>query len=319
MIYEIKDISVVIPTYNRKEDLKITLKNLSKSLKNLNEIIVVDQSKNQETKNLIESLNSKKIRYVFSKTPSITIARNLGVKKSSKDSKIICFIDDDVSIEEDYFKEVLKVFNSNKLVKAVAGYVNIPENEKESQIENMLRRLFFINFKEVNGARILSSYGNTYPSVLNKEINSHWIPGVNMCYLKSVFNEQKFDEALLGYTIAEDIDFSYRLYKKYPLGLIITPKAKLIHRVSNIEREEKKRISYINQVDHFYFQFKNLNNFTHILKFLWSLYGITILRSLNFIFNLNNKSKLKFVYYLESLYYSIINIKKIKKGKVRNF
>ena len=318
-MYETKDISVIIPTYNRKEDLKITLKSLSKNLRDLKEIIVVDQSKNQETKKLIESLNAKKLKYVFSKTPSITIARNLGVKKSSKDSKIICFIDDDVSIEGNYFKEILEVFNSNNLVKAAAGYVNIPENEKEPPIENMLRRLFFISFKEVSGARIISAYGNTYPLRLNKEINSHWIPGVNMCYLKSVFDEQKFDENLLGYTVAEDIDFSYRLYKKYPTGLIITPRAKLIHRVSNKEREESKRISYINQVDHFYFQFKNLNNFTHILKFLWSLYGITILRSLNFIFNLNNKSKLKFVYYLESLYYSIINIKKIKKGKVRNF
>ena len=197
--------------------------------------------------------------------------------------------------------------------------MNIPENEKEPPIENMLRRLFFISFKEVNGARILSSYCNTYPLILNKEINSHWLPGVNMCYLKSVFNEQKFDENLLGYTVAEDIDFSYRLYKKYPTGLIITPRAKLIHRVSNKEREEKKRISYINQVDHFYFQFKNLNNFRYIVKFFWSIIGITILRALNFMFNLNNRSKLKFIYYIESLFYSIYNLKKIKKGNVREF
>src|SRR3989344_1625974 len=112
-MYESKDISVIIPTYNRKEDLKTTLNSLSKNVKNLNEIIVVDQSKNQETKNLIESLNSKKIKYVFSKIPSITIARNLGVKKSSKNSKIICFIDDDVSIGKNYFDEIIRVFHEH--------------------------------------------------------------------------------------------------------------------------------------------------------------------------------------------------------------
>ena len=51
----LKDISMIIPTYNRAKNLKAALRSLKGFIKHLNEIIIVDQSTNKETKNLKKS------------------------------------------------------------------------------------------------------------------------------------------------------------------------------------------------------------------------------------------------------------------------
>jgi len=317
-----KDISVIIPTYNRVEDLKETFDSLKPHISKLNEILIIDQSKDDKTKKLIKNLRNKKIRYFHLGIPSITIARNFGIKNVSKDSKLICFLDDDVTPGNNYFSEIIDVFNKNQKIKAAGGYQIINLNNTFQKLENIAKKIFFLGHFEKDKARIISAYGNTYPFSLKRNLFSQWLPGVNMCYRKEIFDDgMKFDENLLGYTIAEDIDFSYRVYKKYgQQSIIITPFAKIAHRASPVERYPTKRMSYVNQIDHFYFYFKNLNrNLKEKLIFAWSLFGITILRLGNLILKPNKINFLKFIYYIESLSYCILNIKKIKNGKLRDF
>ncbi len=317
--FKIKDISVIIPTYNRADELRITLKSLLKFSKQLNEIIIVDQSKTPDTKNLVKFLKNKKIKYLFSGTPSITIARNLGVKNSLNSSKIICFLDDDVTIFDNYFPEILRVFNEYPEARAAAAKDPSAWTGKPSKFMNLIRRIFFLGYYEYNRARIVSAYGNTYPINLQKTIVAEWIPGVNMVYKKSVFSEQKFDENLLGYAVAEDTGFSYSLHMKHPNTIFITPYAKLIHRVSQVAREPTRRLAYINQVDHFYFNFKNLNrNIAQRLIFIWSLFGISLLRTLSLL-TLKKSNYLKFKFFSQSLFYCLRNLDKIKRGRVREF
>lgn len=319
-MYELKNISVIIPTYNRAKDLEATLESLSGYLKKIHEVIIVDQSKNQETRSLINKLKNKKIKYVFSEIPAITIARNVGVKNSNKKNKIICFLDDDVTVVKGYFEEIVGIFNKYGAV-GVSSYNTIPEELKQKNLERVFSKIFFIGCHEnKEQAKILSAYGNTYPLKLTKIINSQWLPGVNMCYLKEIFEEQRFDENLLGYTIAEDIDFSYRLWKKYPNKLFITPFARVEHRISLIEREPTERMAFINQIDHFYFNFKNMNeNLLQRIIFIWSLIGISILRPLKFIITRGGNDYLKMKFYYKSLFYCLRNLDKIKAGKLREF
>jgi GT2 family glycosyltransferase len=319
-MYLERDISVVIPTYNRPDDLKQTLDVLLKRSKILNEIVIVDQSIDDRTKKLIDSFKNKKLKYVFSKIPSITIARNVGVKNSSKRSKLIFFIDDDVSVSDNFFKEVLKVFNEHKEAKGVAAQYVVNNIKTTNFIEDFAKKIFFLSFPEKNRARMVSAYGNTYPAVLTKVINVEWFPGVNMAYKREIFSEQHFDENLLGYTLAEDIDFSYRLFKRYPSGVFMTPFAKLLHRESTVERYPTEKMSFINQIDHFYFYFKNLNHgFFDKIKFLWALFGIFILRTAKLVFQPDKISYLKLKYFVASLFYCFTHISDIKRGHLRLF
>lgn len=305
-MYSLKDISVVIPTYNRSAEVKETLKHLSPFLNDLREIIIVDQSKDNLTKKILEKIRSENLRYIYSAKPSITIARNLGVKRSSAKSKIICFLDDDVSIDKKYFAEILNIFNTFPEAKGAAGFETIKKKRRADNIENLIKRIFRLGFIDKDNFRVVSAYGNTSPQSLFKIIRVSWIPGVNMIYKKEVFKEQKFDENLLGYTVAEDIDFSYRLSKRYPRSIFVTPFAKFIHRVSQIERAETRRLSYINQVDHFYFNFKNMNKtLKEKIIFFWAILGISIFRVAKYTSSLEikDKKKLEFFFFLFTILY----------------
>jgi len=311
-------ISVIIPTYNRASEIEATLSSLLLFLDNIQEVIIVDQSTNNKTKKLIEKMQNKKIKYVYSKIPSIPIARNIGVSHISKKTQLICFLDDDVSIFKGYFEEIRKVFEENSEAKLVAGWISSPEHTK---LENLLKKLFFLGYLEnKDSARIISVYGNTYPRKLTKTTNVQWTPGVNMCFKRDVFDEQKFDENFLGYALGEDIDFTYRLWKKYPKGVFLTPNARIIHRASQIERKPTEVLSYINQVDHFYFYFKNLrDSLKYRLLFFWNIFGISILRIAQFLLKPNKDNGLKLKFFFKSLFYCIKNSNKIKKGILRDF
>ena len=321
-MYQIKDISVVIPTYQRASEVEATLRSLAPLAGKLQEVIIVDQSKDGSTKKLISKFNGKNIKYLFSKTPSITIARNLGVAHSSLKSKVICFLDDDVDINRNYFLKIIEMFNKNHEALAVAGVddTSYTGKNKHGKFYRLMSKIFFLGHFEKDEARVISSYGNTYPLNLQKVINAEWIPGLNMAYKKEVFKEQQFDENLLGYTVAEDIDFSYNLNRRRPGSIFITPYAHLVHRASKLSRNPTKRLAYINQVDHFYFNFKNLNRtLKEKLVFVWSLLGIALLRIGDFVVRQDQMTKLKLAYFFESLLYCINNLEKIREGKLREF
>lgn len=320
--YSEKDISVVIPTYNRAPELKITLNALKPFLKSLGEVVVVDQSTSNESKKVVLKFKSKKIKYIFSKTPSITIARNLGVKKSSKKTKIICFIDDDVSPHDSYFKEILKVYQEIPSAKAAAGYVPHESSiDKENAIEQLARRIFLLGGRlKANDSSIVSSYGNRYPKKITGVIKADWFPGDNMSFKKKIFEKIQCDENLLGYTVAEDIDISYRVSQIFPNSVFITPHAKITHRYSPQARYPTARLAYLNQVDHFYFNFKNLNrNLYEKLAFAWSLTGITALRILQLAKTRKEEDALKLKFYFSSLFYCVKNLESIRQGNVRDF
>jgi DUF2075 family protein len=50
------------------------------------------------------------------------------------------------------------------------------------------------------------------------------------------FSEFSFDENLMGYAYMEDLLFSHSVFQKYPNSLLITPKAKCIHKLSKTAR-----------------------------------------------------------------------------------
>ena len=316
MKYRLQDISVVIPTFNRKEDLEITLRSFIRNIKQLEEVLIIDQSPNKKTKNLIDSLKNKKIKYYRSSVTSLTMARNFGVSNISGTSKIIIFLDDDVSLEKDYFQNIIQVFNSHPQSLGVSGYYLPADNT--TTIEQKLRKIFFIEHLEENSCKVLSAYCAVYPSTLNRTIDAHWLPGFNMAFKKEVFEKELFDENLSKYALGEDFDFSYRIYKRYGGRLFLTPKAKLTHRVSNIGRYPSKKISYMNQINHSYINFKNFNqNFNEKIRFLWCIFGIGILRSLKFFITRKNIDWLKLRFYAESLFFCLIHLKEIREGRLK--
>ena len=285
MKYKSKDVSIVIPTYNRSEDLKITLDSIMWLSNKPGEILVIDQSDNNRIRELCRKY--KGIRYLKSSPPSITIGRNTGMKNSNKKTKIILFLDDDVILDKEYLDKILEIYNRFKNAKGVAAFWsarNLLDFNEWSSYKKLgfytvqfVKKLFFLGHFEKRKIRITGVFGNNYAINSNKILNAEWLKGMNMSYKKEVFNKLKFDENLLGYTVVEDISFSYQLNKLFPNSLYITPFAKIQHRFSQKERHDVRKMMFVNLIDHFYLFYKMFNNrFIDKTKFIWSLTGIIL-------------------------------------------
>lgn len=310
-------ISIVIPTYNRVRELEDCLGSIIFQTIAPYEIIIVDDSIDNNIKNLIDIKNDvfqkKKISLHYiknNKERSLTIARNIGVQFAKGD--IILFLDDDVILERNYIEEIIKIYKTKSEALGVQGHItNLPK------IHNITasQKIFFKARLEKNICRILPSLQTIYPNILTEVISCEWMSGSNCSYKRKIFDEFQFDEQLKRYSYAEDVDLSYRVNKKYPGSLFITPTARLIHNVSQTGRLPTKGLYIMKHTYTFYLFNKIINQtLTNKMIFMWHKIGLMVDASKS-LFPKPSKLKIYELYYIILAYYICIKYyKRIKSG-----
>ena len=320
-----KDMAIVIATYNRHEEVERTLKIMKKNRNVPKIIFIIDQSKDGKTKGIVKSYSSSlPVHYVLLKTPSSSIAKNIGINKSKKaGAKLILIVDDDVDLNLGYLNTMLYEFNSNpELMGATAS--DVPENYKLHSLKNILANIyfkfFFLPHKEDHKFRMLSPYGNTSSPIVNKTISdAAWLLGFNMCYRAEVFRDYKMPESR-GYNVLEDIDSSYYTFKKYGSGsLAVLPSGLVWHRFSPTARYEEKKRIFVNHEDHFYFYYTYFKSSLDTFKFYWSILGILIGNSFRLISKPKKENYLHLKYIIQAIAYCYKHRNEIKNGKLRKF
>lgn len=299
-------ICVIIPTLNRLDDLKITLNSISLQKRIPKQIIIIDQSDNDLIKNYVKSL-SLPILYLFQKEKSSARARNKGIKCAKGD--IVCFLDDDVLLDKNYFSELERLFK-NKKINGVMGDP-FPESNFIQIIKNFVSRLFnsiFFNDNLFKKFCVTGVFGTGSFVIKPKKeyVHCEWFWGCNMSFRKSILEEFQFDNKFLKYSIREDGDLSNRIYKKYPGTLIFSPKLKLIHFASAVARLpnlEKTKMAWVN------YTYIYLKNNKIDIKYYWSCTG-QLLKSL-----LRGGPK-SFSIELRSFKFTLKHLNKIKSGDI---
>ena len=120
-------LSLVIATYNRAEQLMVTLGSVAmQSAEPATwECIVVDNNSTDDTQQRVEAfaLEHKKvnIRYVFEQKQGLSHARNAGIAASQGD--IIAFIDDDERIVEEFITAYIELFDRHPDAMAAGGKI----------------------------------------------------------------------------------------------------------------------------------------------------------------------------------------------------
>jgi len=319
-----KDVCLVIATYNRPDDVERTLKSLIKNENVPGKIIIIDQSKDDRTKNAVEALKIKlPVEYIFCKTLSADISMNIGIRKARNKFKIILTSGDDVDFLKGYMKEMLTEFNNDSKVMAIGG-MNAAEkydfNKYGNKMANLFLKLAFLPYRADHKFKITGPYGHTDSPIIKRRINdAQWIPGFNMAARSEVYKEYLWPE-IPGYNVLDDIDSSYVIYKKYGSGsLVISPKCKTLHRHSMVERYVEKKRIFVNHEDHFAFYYLHFNNFIGTIKLLWSINGIIIGNLMRVIAKPNKNNLLGLVYNVEGILCAYKNRKKINKKKYRSF
>lgn len=319
-------VTTIIPTYNRVKEIEETLNSLIIQTTLPKEIIIVDDSDDDKIENLIEyrkkEFEEKEIilKYIRNKKEkSLTIARNVGIENAVGD--IILFLDDDVDLDKDYIKEILKVYEKYPNALCVQGYIT---NVKFSKFWNRIHKILFSGYLEKNKCKVLPSTYTIYPYPLDKIISCEYLSGSNQSFKQEVFQNFKYNENLKRYSYKEDVDFSYNVFKKYPNSLYITPYAKLIHKVSEEGRLPNKMAIQMMQIYTFYFFYKNIDQtLKNKLIFLWNRIGyltVNLLISIGSFIKRRSKSGLIEVKYAVGGYVKCLrNLQKIKKGDLEFF
>ena len=143
------EISVIICTRNRDEMIVDVLKSLKDQTleKKQYEVLIIDQSTNEKTQELMKKYND--FKYTKLNSRGVSISRNEGIKQAQGD--ILVFIDDDILFDENYLSIILDCFKkSNHPPEMIGGKTHIKFlGEKPDWIEgNLLGILAHSDFGE---------------------------------------------------------------------------------------------------------------------------------------------------------------------------
>ena len=107
-------ISFIIPTYNAEKTIQNTINSILKQSETSleYEIIVVDDGSTDNTKNLIQELESnEKIKYYSKENSGVADTRNFGVQKSN--GEYIIFVDSDDYVSQNLLKDIEPYIKQN--------------------------------------------------------------------------------------------------------------------------------------------------------------------------------------------------------------
>jgi glycosyltransferase involved in cell wall biosynthesis len=271
------NVSIVVPTRNRRDDLQELLDSILNQTTFPKEVVVVDDSDEDGPRELIEKVRdhflsrgiSMKYLRVDENNRSISASRNIGAKNSSGD--IVCFLDDDVILDKDFIKQNLEVYTTCTEAKGVQGYIT--NTRFHSVFSNALNRVclaFPRDFLEPNKCR---AFPFSYPYPLTRVIECEWLVGADSSYKREIFKQFEFDENLKGFSLCEDVDLSYRIRKRFPHSLYMSPHVRLIHKNSPVARSPKKDFANILVAYPCYFFYKNVSQtLKNNLIFYWGFF-----------------------------------------------
>jgi glycosyltransferase involved in cell wall biosynthesis len=286
--------SFIIATRNRPRELHETVRSLVGQTVLPTEICIVDSSDSTPERAAIESMCRQagiKLDYHHPAPRGLTVQRNVGIDRTSGDP--VFFIDDDVWLEPTCHEEVLKEYD--RWGPELGGVRAAPTHPaRPGKISLALRKLF--------------GFGGWWPEASGRMRRGFYVEGVSeavgvrrleyftgwfMSFRRAVVEQERFDEMLSGYGHKEDIDYTYRVSRRWTL--VQTPNARCDHlrvQTSRLTPHELQRMNLSNQ---FYLHRKNMpQTVANRAALWWALFGL-------FIFNIGKAVKRRDAGYVTGL------------------
>jgi glycosyltransferase involved in cell wall biosynthesis len=239
-------VSIIICTKNRARDLSITLESICLQKYKPNYIIIVDDSNNSETRKVIDEYSD--IIYFHPSSPhsGLPAARNAGLKYVPPETEIVLFLDDDVTLDENYLFEMVKKFEASSDIYGMTGNAQTIYQRSPLWKKVIYAIVGFVIPQlvptSINSCLVTKSGIATSPLFYtDNKWSMEWLSGCNMAYRHAIFKQgAKFDEVLVGYAMGEDMLFSHKLYLSGK-RLWMENKSLINHRCSEENRSDDLR------------------------------------------------------------------------------
>jgi len=186
------DVSVIVPTYNREEELRLCLNALSgQSLRpDRFEVLVIDDGSSDDTAKVVETFRGSTrldVRYYFQANRGPAAARNRGGEMAR--GELIAFTDDDCRPNPDWLEGLLAALPTDPLCAGVGGRT--------------------IRLRDSTTGRYIDAIGMLSPPVRRGGIL--WLVTANALVRRSCLREVGGFEEQIGWPGGEDVDLSTRL------------------------------------------------------------------------------------------------------------
>jgi len=223
-------ISAIIPTKNRPEDLLKAVLSICQQSRLPDELVIIDQSDNDANKKtVIDFVNKyRKINLIYIYDPKIlglVDAKRVSILHAT--GEIICFLEDDIILEPNYFYEIDNGFARNPEMIGCCGLITNPPK----------KNFFYLSLYKIFHWGIFQDPRISLMDKISKDlISSDKLSGGASAWRREVFEFISFD-VKNGFHMYEDIDFSTRAAKYFGPRLFINTKARLAHYYSPLNRE----------------------------------------------------------------------------------
>lgn len=283
--------SFIIATRNRPDDLMRTVESVALQSVLPAELCIVDSSDATPARPRIEELCAGAglaVDYHHPARRGLTTQRNIGIDRTSGDP--VFLIDDDVYLAPDCHEAILEEYERWE-----AGVARLPASSAGGAPE-----LGGVRATPVHPARPplisiawrkLFGIGGWWPEASGRMRPGFWVEGVSeaagvrkleymtgwfMSFRRKVFDDFRFDENLSGYGHKEDVDFTYRVSRRYTL--LQTPAARCEHYQTISQRMPSHHLMRMNLGNQFYLHRKNMpQDALHKAALWWGLLGLFVL------------------------------------------
>lgn len=226
------NITAVIPTKNRPADLEKAINSILMQRTLPQQLVIIDQSETDESRNRVVSLCVNASNLLLKYVHDAGIDGLVAAKAASliwANGDLICFLEDDVVLEPDYFYEMEAGFLKNPDMLGCCGLVVDVGSMPSGYI-------FFFNIFHRGIFRDLRvGVHGSNPTRGGDLIPSPTLSGGLSAWRREVFDVVRFDTGN-DFFMLEDIEFSTRAASVLGPRFYINPNARLDHRVSPVNR-----------------------------------------------------------------------------------
>ena len=243
--------SLIVCTYKRPDALIHLMASVKEQKLVPDETLIIDSSPNDSSKNALQEKFYPGLKYfkVGVEDRGLTKQRNYGIQKVAEASEIVCFLDDDIVLKPEYFKNLIGTYYKYPEALGVGGYILDEVQWKRKYLgtiiefdefeidgyfrklgsRNVLRKKLGLLSDKAPG--IMPEFSNGLsigflpPS--NKTYPVEFFMGGVSSYRKELFKKINFSTYCEGYGLYEDMKFCHRDSK---IGkLYVNTSAQLYH------------------------------------------------------------------------------------------
>lgn len=241
---------MVICTFNRASHLQNCLKSLTEQSFPNFEVIIIDGGSTDQTLQIISAFSKRlKIKKIIFPEKQLARVRDLGWQKAR--AELVAWIDDDVTVSQNWAKTIIATFEQNPNIGGVSGPTVVPKSLLKNRdifflynkngLAGLLGKFwnhFFLEGQKYEVGRIFKSGawspGSNFPSSLRikglKEVD--YLEACNMTLRKDLISKVGgFDLSYQKIGEWSELDLAMRV-KELGYRLIFSPKVRVNHHIA---------------------------------------------------------------------------------------